>query len=224
MGCPGLSGFFSKDAVLLAAYQSSTWVFLLALLTAFLTAFYMTRLVVVAFLGKARTPEAEHGHDGPAAMTTPLLILAVLSVIAGWPIFSGAVFGHPFMEQMEATAPHSIVVPILAIGAFLVGAFSSWLIYAGAAKDPVLIPVFKNKFYIDEFYGYLVGGTQELLAKACRFFDKIIIDGVLVRGLSGGAWGLGFVLRLFQIGNLQAYAFLFGVGVVGLIYLMVFAK
>ncbi len=78
MGCPPLSGFFSKDAVLLAMYQqTNTWIFLLGLFTAFLTAFYMTRLVVVAFFGKARTPEAEHGHDGPAAMTTPLLILAV---------------------------------------------------------------------------------------------------------------------------------------------------
>ncbi len=60
--------------------------------------------------------------------------------------------------------------------------------------------------------------------RPCRFFDKWIIDGLFVRGLSGATWGVGFVLRFFQFGNLQGYAFLFGIGVVGLIYLMVFAK
>ncbi len=221
MGCWPLSGFFSKDAVLLAAYHKDWRLFCAALFTAFLTAFYMTRLVAVAFFGKARTREAEHGHDGPVAMTTPLLILAVLSVIAGWSFVASSVFGEPFMEELEK-GEHSAIVPILATLAFAGGAFISWLIYAGRDKDPILIPAFKNKFYIDELYSFLIGGTQELLASFCRFFDKIIIDGALVRGLSSGAWGIGFALRVFQIGNLQAYAFLFGLGVVGLIYYVVF--
>jgi NADH-quinone oxidoreductase subunit L len=61
-----------------------------------------------------------------------------------------------------------------------------------------------------------------LLATLARFLDQWLIDGVLVRGLSGLAWGTGFVLRFLQIGNLQAYAFLFGLGVVGIIYLLIF--
>src|SRR5690606_10265530 len=88
MSCPTLRGFFSKDAILLAAWtREAAWnpaqiIFWLGLLTAFLTAFYMGRLVVVAFLGKPRTTAADHGHDGPKAMTIPLLILAVLAVVA----------------------------------------------------------------------------------------------------------------------------------------------
>ena len=83
--------------------------------------------------------------------------------------------------------------------------------------------LFRNKFYFDELYAALIAGTHDLVAKISGYFDKWIIDGLLVRGLSGGAWGTGFALRFFQFGNLQGYAFLFGVGVVGLIFFMVFA-
>ena len=96
------------------------------------------------------------------------------------------------------------------------------MLYAKRAKDPVLIPLFKNKFYVDEIYGALIAGTQDLLARVCGWFDKWILDGVFVRGLSGLAWGSGFGMRFLQFGNLQGYAFIFGLGVVALIYLMVF--
>lgn len=223
MGCPPFSGFFSKDLILLAAYNGGNPVlFGLSILVAFLTAFYMTRLVVVAFFGKARTESAAHGHDGPIGMTGPLVILAVMALIAGWSFVAGPIFGHPFMERLE-DVHHAQLVPILAISAFLFGAGSAWALYAGRTKDPVVIPLFKNKFYIDEIYAAIIAGTQDLAAAACRFFDKWIMDGLLVRGTSGAVWGSGFVLRFLQFGNVQGYALLFGVGVVGLIYLMIFA-
>ena len=215
IGCPGFSGFFSKDAILLAAYNRSWLFFLPALLTAFLTAFYMTRLFVVVFLGNARSDAAKHGHDGPAPMTVPLIILGVLSVIAAYGT------GHYFLGDHEGD--HHLIVPVLAIGAFLAGTAGGWVLYKGQAKDPILIPLFKNKFYFDELYAALIAGTQDLLAAMSGWFDKWILDGLFVRGLSGAAWGSGFVLRFLQIGNLQAYAFLFGLGVVGLIYFLVFS-
>ncbi len=215
IGCPGLSGFFSKDAILMAAYNRGIWFFLPALLTAFLTAFYMTRLFVIVFLGDARSDAAKHGHDGPVAMTVPLMILGVLSVIAGYGT------SHYFLPEHEEA--HHAIVPVLAIGAFLAGTAGGWVLYKGQAKDPILIPLFKNKFYFDELYAALIAGTQDLLATMSGWFDKWILDGLFVRGLSGAAWGTGFVLRFAQIGNLQAYAFLFGLGVVGLIYFLVFA-
>ncbi len=218
IGFPFLSGFFSKDAILLAAYQHNIPIFLLALFTAFLTAFYMTRLFVVTFLGKPRSHAAEHGHDGPLMMTAPLIVLAVLSV------FSAYGTEHLFERAVEIAKwpTHSLVVPILATLAFLAGTAGGWVLYSGKVKDPILIPAFKNKFYFDELYAALIAGTQDLLAGLSSYFDKWIIDGVLVRGLSGAAWAGGFMLRFFQIGNLQAYAFLFGVGVVGLIFYMLF--
>jgi len=223
MGFPGLAGFFSKDAILLAAYAKNPLIFALGLATAFLTAFYMARLVIVAFLGSARTHEAEHGHDGPALMTIPLLLLAVMSVIAGWKFVAGFFFGDPFIERLHET-PHAFLVPVMAIGAFLLGVAGAWFLYAGAAKDPISIPLFRDKFYIDEFYAALVAGTHDLVAKLAALFDKWIMDGLLVRGGSGAAWGAGFVLRFFQVGNLQAYAFLFGAGAVALLLFMLLAR
>ncbi len=225
-GCPLLAGFFSKDALLLAAYQKSSLLFALAWLTAFLTAFYMTRLVVVAFLGKARTNEAAEGRDCPLAMTGPLLILGVLSVIAGWPFIAHRALGHEMAHALHRSheAGGAGVVMTLATLAFLLGSGAGWLLYKGAEKDPILIPPFKNKFYFDELYAALIAGTQDLLAMCGGWVDKWILDGLIVRGLGGAAWGAGFVLRFFQWGNLQGYAFLFGAGVVALIYLLVFTQ
>ncbi len=222
-GCPFLSGFFSKDAILLAAYDRSPLIFWLGLITAFLTAFYMTRLVVVAFLGKARTHQAEHGDDGPAAMILPLIVLAVLSVIAGWGSIAEPIFGHERFHHIHS-APEVGWVVWLATLAFFAGTAAAWVLYRGRAKDPVLIPALKNKLYFDEFYAALIAGTQDLLAYVASWFDRWIIDGVLVRGLGGAAWGSGYVLRFLQVGKLQGYAFLFGVGVVALFYFMVFVK
>ena len=224
IGTPFFSGFFSKDTILLAAWQQNKLIFVLALFTALLTAFYMTRLFVVVFLGKPRSDAAKHGHDGPASMTLPLVILGVLSVIAGYSFLAKVALGEHLsgaIEVMEARGGHGIVMT-LAITAFIVGAGAGWMLYKGAAKDPILIPVFKNKFYFDELYAALIAGTQDLLATLSNYIDKWVIDGVLVRGLSGAAWAGGFVLRFFQFGNLQGYAFLFGVGVVGLIFYMLF--
>jgi NADH-quinone oxidoreductase subunit L len=225
VGCPGLAGFFSKDLILAAAFEKNIGIFLVAVFTAFLTAFYMTRLFVVVFFGKARTHEAEHGHDGPARMTWPLIVLAVFSVFAGWDFIATSAVGHAYHEALEKLhhGAGSNWAMVLGTLAFLGGTAAGYVLYVGKDKDPILIPPFKNKFYFDELYAALIAGTQDLLAKLGAFADKWIIDGVLVRVSSGAVWGLGFVLRFFQFGNLQGYAFLFAAGVVALIYIMVFA-
>ncbi|MDB6150544.1 MAG: proton-translocating NADH-quinone oxidoreductase, chain [Chthoniobacter sp.] len=224
VGCPGFSGFFSKDAILLAAWQQNRWIFCLGLFTAFLTAFYMTRLFVVVFFGSARSEAASHGHDGPARMTIPLMILAVLSVVAGYGFLANRALGAKLAHLLHDS--HALggagIVMALATLAFVIGAAGGWLLYKGQSKDPILIRLFRNKFYFDELYAALIAGTQDLLATLSRFFDQWFIDGLLVRGLSGATWASGFALRFLQVGNLQAYAFLFGLGVIAMIYLMVF--
>jgi NADH-quinone oxidoreductase subunit L len=219
IGCPGLSGFFSKDLILLAAWNSNKLIFLLALLTAFLTAYYMTRLVVVVFLGSGRSHATDHAHDGPVAMGLPLLVLAVLSVIAGWG--TEPYFAHSF-EGLKHPA-HSGFVLALAVSVFLLGTLGAWKIYAGKTAEPIrFLSAFKNKFYFDELYAALIACTHDLLARGSAWADKWILDSVVVRGLSGATWGSGFMLRFLQVGNLQAYSFLFGVGIVILVYLLVF--
>jgi NADH-quinone oxidoreductase subunit L len=228
IGCPFLSGFFSKDVVLLAAHQKGPIFFIPALFTVVLTAFYMTRLMVVVFFGEPRSDEAKHGRDGPPAMTVPLIILAVASVFAGYAFIGERMFGEHMWHDIEAfhSVDYAFAVELMGIVACGVGTVAGFFLYKGRTKEPFRIfpfTIFRNKFYIDEIYAALIAGTQDLLAALSAWVDKWILDGVLVRGLSGATWGSGFVLRFFQIGNLQAYAFLFGVGVVALIYYMVFA-
>jgi len=225
IGCPFLAGFFSKDLILVAAYQKSLPLFLVAVFTAFLTAFYMTRLFVVVFLGKPRTHEAEHGHDGPLKMVGPLVVLAFFSIVAGYGFIANGALGHEYHEALHKLheASGSTLAMVLGTLAFIVGAGSGFVLYSNKEKDPIVIPPFKHKFYFDELYAALIAGTQDLLAKISAFLDKWLVDGVLVRLTSGAAWGLGFVLRFFQFGNLQGYAFLFGAGVVALVYLMIFS-
>jgi NADH-quinone oxidoreductase subunit L len=216
-GCPGLAGFFSKDAILFAARDRSPALFFLALITAFLTAFYMFRLFSVVFFGRAKSDASKHGHEGSGVMTLPLLILAVPSAIAGYGFFAGRFLDLP----PEEAVPFALtMLPVLA---FLFGAGFAWVLYARKDEDPIHIPLFANKFYFDEIYAWLIRYTHDALAAFCAWFDHWVLDGAVIRGFfGGGTWGTGFALRFFQIGNLQAYTFLFGVGVATLIYFMVF--
>ena len=216
IGCPPFSGFFSKDAILALAYQQNFALFLLGLFTAFLTAFYVLRLLVVAFFGKSRSDAARKSSEAPSVMTAPLIILAILSLGGGLPFFAQKFLVIP--REKEFT----ILVPALAISVMILGAGWAIFLYRGRERDPLDLAVLRNRFYIDDFYRWLIGATQELLARFCAFIDRWIIDAGAVGGASGSTWGIGALLRLFQIGNLQAYSFLFGLGVVALIYFTLF--
>lgn len=211
-GCIGFSGSFSKDAILAVAWEHNRLVSIIGIVTAGLTAFYMFRLVFVVFFGDARTDAAKSAHEAPPVMKLPLIILAVPAFAAGYRWFGGIFIEIPHHPHSET------VVMILATLAFLCGAAGAWFLYFGKAKDPVYIPLFANKFYVDEAYALLIRYTQDLLASASAWFDRWILDSGIVRGSAACTWGLGFVLRFFQVGNLQAYAFLFGLGIVGLLY------
>jgi NADH-quinone oxidoreductase subunit L len=218
-GCPFLAGFYSKDAILLAAWHKSPLIFWLCLGTAFLTAFYMTRLVVVVFFGSTRSGSAKHAHDCPAAMTLPLLVLAALSIVAGYDFFAESIFGEKLFHSTHV-GEHVGSVPAFAIGAFLLGTVLGAWLYYDRVRDPVRIPLFANRFYFDELYSALISGTQDLLASVSGWMDRYILDGCIVRGFASLTWGAGYAFRMLQFGNLQGYAFLYGAGVVTLLYLV----
>ncbi|MDD5348663.1 MAG: NADH-quinone oxidoreductase subunit L [Chthoniobacteraceae bacterium] len=215
MGVWGFSGFYSKDAILVAASEHHPWILGFGLFTAFLTAFYMTRLFVVVFFGKARTQEAGHAHEAPAVMWIPLVLLAIPAFVAGYP---GVIANFLPTPAHEAASN----VPYLASGLGLLGIALGFLLYRAQEKDPIRIPLLANKFYFDEFYAQVIWYTQDLLARISAFIDRWVLDTALVRGLSSGTWGFGFALRFAQSGNLQSYALLFGAGVVALFYFILF--
>jgi NADH-quinone oxidoreductase subunit L len=216
IGCPPFSGFFSKDAILALAYQRNTPIFVIGLTTAFLTAFYVSRAVVVVFLGKPRSDVARAGKESPLVMIIPLLILALFALIAGFGTVAKNFLVVPHEKETVFT------VPALALIALVLGVGVGVWLYRNREQDPLHIDLIRRRFYFDEFYEWLIDRTQEFLARIAAFIDRWIIDAGAVRGASGGTFGIGALLRLFQVGNLQAYAFLFGLGIVALIYFTLF--
>jgi NADH-quinone oxidoreductase subunit L len=237
-GFPPLAGFWSKDYLLSIAYTRSPFFYTVGVITAFLTAFYMTRLVVVAFFGPARTKAAEHPHESPWHMTTPLVILAVLSVIGG---FIGIKdFYHSWSDSVvhalnyvspypasESSAFLEMGLPLVTVALGILGALA---LYWKAERDPLqsggiitaFANVLANKFYFDEIYDTLFVGGQQVIARFCAWYDRWIIDGLIIRGAAYVSVGFGELLRLFQTGNLQAYAYLFTLGGILLVYVTLF--
>jgi NADH-quinone oxidoreductase subunit L len=217
---PFTSGFFSKEQILEAAHHHNPALFWLAAMVAVLTPFYMTRLFVVAFLGKTKSENADHAHEVGPLMFGPLLILAVFGLIAGFP-FIASKFSPAYVQPEHLI--HFGTVTIVSIVALLTGVISGFMLYSGRERDPVSIPLFKNRFYIDDIYDKgLVRYFQDTFAAIIAFFDEFLINGLLVGGLSRAAESFGNIFRKVQSGSLQGYAFSFGLGVILVIYFTAF--
>ncbi|HVE16991.1 MAG TPA: hypothetical protein VNB29_09655, partial [Chthoniobacterales bacterium] len=168
------------------------------------------------FLGTPRSEAASHAHESPAVMVIPLLLLSIPAVIAGYSFVERPFFG----ELPEPEVPHLLHFAIPAM--FVLGLVIALLIYRGAPKkDPVYIPFFANRLYLDDLYQWLVRWVQDGTAKVSSWSDRWIIDGVGVNFSAKFTWAFGFALRFLQIGNIQAYAFFFGAGVVVLLYILI---
>jgi len=216
IGCPPFSGFFSKDAILALAYERNMPIFAVALVTAFLTAFYVMRMLVIVFFGIPRSDSAREARESSPVMTWPLVILAILATLGGFGFFARNFLALPGENAASA------FVPGLALVALILGGGLAFAVYRGRSTEAVNVELLRHKFYFDEFYSSLIYWTQELLARVSAFIDRWIIDAGAVGGTSRGTWGVGALLRLIQVGDLQAYAFLFGLGVVALIYFVLF--
>ena len=209
-GIPPFSGFYSKDAILLAAHHHAPWMYWLGTLTAGMTAFYVFRVMFLTFFGKYRG-EA-HAHESPPVMLTPLAVLAALSLAGGYlfkvPEFLGHVF--PALEVEE-----DFTLMAISTAAGLAGIFLAWLMYvarpgmadslAGSVKG--LYTLVHRKYFVDELYDAavvrpMVGGSRALLWKGV---DAGIIDGA-VNGVGARAKNVGGLLRLAQSGNIRSYA------------------
>ncbi len=224
-GVPPLSGFYSKDEILLLAFERNSMLFIMATVTAFLTAYYMGREVFVVFFGQPRDHHAyDHAHESPWVMTLPLIFLAVLSIIAGWyskvPDFLGP--PHEAERHSLLLTGGLILVPLFG---FLVAAKIYWK--AEPSDAPVKAALGKlwtwveNKYYFDELYAWIIKYVQGTIATVCDVFDRWILQRLGIGGLSVGTGLLGRTVRLLQTGSLSGYAFLIGLGVTVVIYCVV---
>ena len=216
---PLTSGFFSKEAILYAA--KGTPFFYIAVIVAALTTFYMFRLIFVVFLGEAKDKNAKIATEVELRMFGPLVLLALMAFASP---FLG--FFIPANNFTPDTGIH-FDSPVLyySVGAFVVGLVFAVYFYKDKKEDPINIPLFRNKFYIDEFYAGIVKWFQDILAAVVHFLDEFVINGMLVGGLTRIAQGTGNLFRNYgQSGNLQHYAFISGAGILLAIYFTVFAN
>ena len=216
------AGFWSKEEILAAAYSGNKALFGIAVFVAFLTTFYMTRAFVVTFLGKTRSENADHAHEVGPLMFMPLLILAVLAIVAGFPTVSNALGAFRPIHEGGHAEGHSLILGA-SIVSLVLGLIAGFVLYKGKDKDPVSIPLFRDRFKIDAFYDkVLVKYFQDAFAAIIHFFDEFLVNGLIVGGSARIAEGFGGLFRRVQGGNLQGYAFVFGLGVILVIYFTAF--
>ena len=209
-GIPPFAGFFSKDAILLAAHQHSPWIYWVGTITAGMTAFYVFRAMFLTFFGEYRG--SVHPHESSPVMLIPLAVLALLSIGGGFlfriPEFLGSVF--PPRE-----VPEDAILMAISTLAGLTGIAVAWLMYvakpgmadsfAGSMKG--LYTLVYNKYFVDEIYDAavvkpLVNGSRVVLWKGV---DAGMIDGA-ANGVGARARDIGGVLRLLQSGDIRSYA------------------
>ena len=209
-GVPPFSGFFSKDEILALALGHNMPLFVIASIVAVLTTFYMFRLVIVAFINPAKSDSASHAHESPSVMTLPLVFLAVLTIAGG---FIGIDKLYEMALGKTELGNHTVAMAA-GLGAFAIGLIAAWTLYANATADSLTTRLgamahwMRDRFYFDECYEWLNRWTQELLATVADWFDRWIIAGAGVKGLSLAAELGGGLLRLMQTGNVQTYALL----------------
>lgn len=219
-GFPLTSGFFSKDDLLISAWSSGSLgqvLTLLGLLTALMTAFYSFRLVFVTFWGTSRIDphHAGHVHEPDATVTMPLIVLAFLSIAAGYlgiPQFLAPVFSTSEAAHHGGPAATGIMAAATLAGlAGIVAAYYCYVANPGlpdrlAQRWQTLYRGSLNKWYVDEVYERtLVAPTLKVSTQLWKRMDVGVIDGV-VNGVARAIGFTGWVMRLFQSGQMQHYA------------------
>ena len=241
-GIPPFSGFFSKDEILAHAYQHNKVLWAMGLLTAFLTAFYMFRLLFLAFFGEFRGTEEQkrHLHESPASMTFPLVVLAILAAVGGFmgaPMFTG---GHHYLAEYltpifiysQRLMPEAFSAELdkgteymlmgLSVAAGVLGIVLAYVQYVARAQRPAPDEAQRSapeslvyhKYYVDELYDSLF--TRPVMWLSSGLY-KFVENGVInpVTGLFGRVVnGGGQLLRYAQTGAVETYLILMVVGIV----------
>ncbi len=227
-GVPPLSGFFSKEEILTAAFHSDKLIYGMALFTAGLTAFYMFRLYFSIFWKKdfdAHHSDEHHG-EAPFAMKLPLMILGVMAVVAGFVPFGSFVSSDG--EALHSEFHLTMAIAPIAFG--LIGIFVALLMYKSENDKPAKVAaVFASlyqsayrKFYVDEVYLFITKRVIfNLIGRPSAWMDKNVVNGLVDAG-GMFAQDSSDELSVWQSGKLQAYAVWFLVGVIALVIAFVF--
>lgn len=216
-GIPPFAGFWSKDLILTVALEENPLLFALGLGAAFCTALYMTRLYVLVFLGKSRSPQGGSAlgkvKESPWVMTLPLVVLAALSLVAGFVETPWNGWLGTWLSD-ERVAPHGSAVAIassIAVG--LLGLVIGWLIYGKGRisrtiitdRMPWLTKLLENKYYVDECYEAVIIKPLRAFGTGLMAFDTYVIGGAVKLAGSAASGASKLALKL-QNGHVQTYS------------------
>jgi NADH-quinone oxidoreductase subunit L len=200
-GVPGFAGFFSKDLVLSSTEGKGAWVpWVMLMACAFLTAFYMGRVLLKAFFGPL-SAKAEHAHEGGLAMTAPLVVLTVPSLLAGF-------LGGWLAEQVSAEYHvHLGLTPVVASSLALIGLAAAVAVFGRGGTAPLAATLERLDAYsaVDRFWAFAY--RKGLLASSAvlGWVDRYVVDGLINltgwSSIEAGAW-----VRRFQTGRVRDYA------------------
>ena len=236
-GIPGFSGFFSKDEILAGTFAHSPVLYGIALFAALLTAFYMFRLYIVTFTGTFRgTHDQEHHlHESPAAMTFPLIVLAILSIIGGYVGVPEVLGGHhelagylsPVVKSVEHHLDHNTEYILMGLSTILVVisisfAWMKFKNYKVEGEANGLGKVLENKWYVDELYQTAIVNPLKSIS---AFFNNIIESKVIDGAVNGVGKAVNYSsrqLRWLQSGQIGAYVLLMVIGMLILFFIQLF--
>ena len=242
IGIPPFAGFFSKDEILFDAYMSPLgggWFYVIGLVASACTAFYMTRLMALTFWGKSRVAQGVHPHEAPLAMTLPLVVLAILSVVGGWigiPRVFGTGFHNIWSEWLApeihgtrmAEAASAIELGLMGISVSVAALSAIAAVYCYLVDPAIpkrvaermggLYRAVAHAYFVDEFIAKgilrpIVDGSRTLWASV----DVAVFDGS-TEIAADATKQIGSVARTLQNGNMQQYALYIALGVVGLLF------
>jgi len=241
-GIPPFAGFFSKDEILAHVFAHSETMYVIGVITAMFTSFYMFRMLYLTFYGKFRgTAEQEHHlHESPSTMTIPLIVLAVLSIVGGFIGIPEVLGGHHWLEHFLApvfepsakwlpdahlSSSTEMTLMIASVAGAVLALIYAYVRYvknnhvpaADGEERPGLASLSYHKFYVDEIYDFLIRKPLDGLSV---FFYKVIdllaIDG-LVNGLGKISVRSSKGLRLLQAGNVGFYIFMMVIGIIAIL-------
>ncbi|HJE51355.1 MAG TPA: NADH-quinone oxidoreductase subunit L [Tessaracoccus flavescens] len=232
IGFPFTSGFYSKDHIIEAAFQHNTIIGVLALIGAGVTAYYMTRLMMMTFFGKKRWADDVHPHESPLVMTVPLILLAIASIVAGL-FMNGWI--QDWLASSTGQEPHNTplihftTIGLITLAVVAVGVLVGWFLHRGdiprdepVTKNP-LVHAGRNDLYGDAFNEHAIIRPAKGFAGALTSFDRGAVDGVAM-GSAAVASGLGAWLRKGQNGLVRSYGLTLSAGIVVLAVVVILGQ
>ena len=237
-GVPPFAGFFSKDEILLYVFANNRALYAVGMVTALLTAYYMTRQVIMVFFGEAKWKDAheEHGahgdfvpHESPKIMLFPLVVLAFLSITGGLLQLPFSKDLHFLEHWLEPVVHHSeadikgtwaydnkYLLLLAAIVVAAIGIAISVAVYAKGKAKPIEPKVLADGWYYDRAISGFMGGPGRKAFEGVAMFDAKVVDGAVV-GTAKGVGGISSVLRKVQSGFVRTYAAIIGIGAIVLL-------